>query len=418
MQYSRPMKPFFRPIASLLLVLLLGFGNHLSAQSLPQNHTAKFNLDLNSLWNYNQYEGSRWGLGFSSSIPRPKDASKPILEQRKFLFAANGGYGVTDHGWKFNGFVGYHKPRGFISSLWIGYAHELAQAGRHSFDTYNILGTMSNSNYLTSWYSKVDWFNLSMSTDSRNFHTAVSWSHSREHKLFSPEGLLYPNVFPEHADNPHYAAYDFNELGIDITYKRYWRFSVVGGGYHKAFGEDDSKHFTFRTFAQYDRTFKPNKAGSIRLFGQAGWSRLNGPLTRQFNLGGTAYSGYYFNNSFLTVFPNQFYANTFAMASIKYSSPYFWKTKYSSPRFMAQINAMIGSNGGQETAVVEGFTLRAPSKGLVEPMAGIDRLLRWGAFDLGFAMAYQITPESASYRRPQFIDRCALLGVATLIFDE
>ena len=85
---------------------------------------------------------------------------------------------------------------------------------------------------------------------------------------------------------------------------------------------------------------------------------------------------------------------------------------------MAQINAMIGSNGGQETADVEGFTLRAPSKGLVEPMAGIDRLVRWGAFDLGFAMAYQITPESASYRRPQFIDRCALLGVATLIFDE
>jgi hypothetical protein len=52
--------------------------------------------------------------------------------------------------------------------------------------------------------------------------------------------------------------------------------------------------------------------------------------------------------------------------------------------------------------------------GIVEPVVGIDGLMRWGLVDWGVAMTWRLVPAGAPYRRSGWRENTTLLVTASL----
>ena len=89
----------------------------------------------------------------------------------------------------------------------------------------------------------------------------------------------------------------------------------------------------------------------------------------------------------------------------------------SNPRPFVGLTAFWGTLWGQDAngrKTLETFVLQSPYEGLLEPVVGVDGIVRWGAVDLGAAIAYRIAPHSAPYHRNSVTQNLVLLISATL----
>ena len=412
----------------LTICILLGFTafiGHCNAQSIrltSYRSQTNITLDLNRAYNYNNYERNRWGMGIDLIQPLKYDKRYGTLFQNAFLGSAYVGYGTGDHAWKYGGSVGFIFPRAVFRGFDVFYQHDLLRVGSHSFDNYNIFNTTDNSSYFSSRYAGVDCISAHTQIDIPGpamLH--IGYTHSHERLLFDATGLLYPSIYDD--DAMPYQTFD--EAGFDLYWGDHWKLGVLAG----VTDGDGTKRYA-RVLAQYSNRFDfGDKAGSLRLFAQGGSVATdNTPLSRRFDIGGTGGGFYYFNNTFLTIRPNTFMADAFALASIRYTSGWsLWKTTVSEPHPFVQLNALWGVLYGK--SVVDGtgtyalygteptkyIALTAPFAGLLEPCIGIDGLLRWGMLDLGVAAAYQLTPKNSYYHLDNFLDKFAVMCVAKLI---
>ena len=60
------------------------------------------------------------------------------------------------------------------------------------------------------------------------------------------------------------------------------------------------------------------------------------------------------------------------------------------------------------------LTLQAPHLGIVEPVLGVNGLLRWGAVDWGLSVAWRIVPYDAPYRFTKASNNLSLMVTALL----
>lgn len=411
------MKLRFPHITLFIMTLFFLCPRSAQAQDLSLNtisNYTRFNLDLNRVWDYNQYEKSRWGIGLNYLSAFKKDRTKNFYECRKLYTEAYVAWGYGDHAWKYGALAMTQHPRGVFSEWMISYAHDIERVGRHQVHELSLLGISNNTGYCSNHYSAYD----RIEAGTEFLKLTILGRFSKEHYLFDTKGLLFPSINDEDKINPYYAPQRYNELYLKYNSRKTWTLHVLTGNRTM----NDSTNVYFQTYLDYNKKKYYQNGGKLYLWGQAGIATGKTPLSRQFDLGGTGFNFVYFNHTFLTVLPNQFMSNAYAEASIKYVSPMWWNYKYSKPRLLVQLNAMAGTQirglETMETSTVDGYKVTAPSKGLVEPLVGVDKLLRWGTIDIGFAAAYQITPGSASYHLNNFMDGLALVGCATLILDE
>lgn len=431
-----------------IIALLLLSGAPLRSQNIRfthlWNHT-NISFDLNQLYNYNLYEQNRWGGGFNLTTPLHYDSRYGIDFQNLLSATIYGAYGTGDHAWKYGGGAELRFPRSLIRSVGLNYRHDLDMAGRHSFDSYNILNTTDNSTYFSSRYSMVDRLTagLTVKLPGKNYLTA-EYRHSGERLLFNATNLMYPAIYDADALAKSY----YDEAHLRLDYGDHWRFDLLAGHgkYNDCgpFGGITKAGNFWRLVAQYQvaKTFSGNK-GSVNFFAQGGTTGgANTPLSRRFDLSGTGSSFYYFNNTLLTVRPNTFMADAFLFCSFSYTmAKPLWNLNISHPTPFVQLNAVWGTLYGDH--VVDGsgiyelmsgnaiasnefasynglpsaFMLTAPSQGLLEPVVGLDKLLRWGVLDLGVAAAYQLTPKNAPYHLDNFLDKFSVMCIAKLVLD-
>ena len=419
----------------LLTFFMFVIGN-VSSQKLNIEHkfgNTSVGLDINSLYNYNIYEHNRLGAGFDIVTPLKYDSRYGSLFQNVFMGNVYVGYGTRDEAWKYGISLGLAFPRDLFRSFVVSYQHDLTQIGSHSFNEYNLLNTSDNSSYFSSRFSGYDRISATLQIDPPGpSQITLEYRHSRERYLFDAIYLLYPSINSED-EMPYHS---FNEVNAKLYLGKHIKFSLLT---NIVASQDDSWHinsnplFEFeylRFLSEYNNKIDfNNNHGHLSVFAQCGFLiGDNAPISRKFDLSGTGGSYYYFNNSFLTVRPNTFMSDFFALASFRYIFGLsLWKTASSEPHPFVQLNAMWGMLTGKNIENYSGvyyfkdtnpqkyIVLSAPSEGLLEPCIGIDKLVRWGAVDVGIAAAYQITSKNSPYHIDNFWNKFAVICVAKLI---
>lgn len=373
-------------------------------------------FDMDRLYNFNLYEHSRWGGGLHFVW----NTNGHILNQ--LTTDAYVGYGTKDHRWKWGGQVDLlwnevHQPH-----LYVAYMDDLAAVATRTLDNYQLFNFSQNSHFMSRRFHRVRRATVGWQwTVWKKLVINIEGRFSAEQRLFHSvntfaSDLIYPDSF--------LANDNLTEMRLAMRHPSGWRGeTTIGTG---------GEYFFSRTIGQYSRTFKTG-IFNLAVFSQAGivFSPLNAdiPYSRMFDLGGSWGVGYCFQRTLLTAKSNEFTADVFGFLSARLSvrEPLYdvFSDLFqlgSCPRPFVQLGAAWGTlwnqdaNGQQQIALgsFDNLTLQAPNHGIIEPVIGIDGLIRWGITDWGIAAAYRITSTSATYHRTSPRDNLALLISITL----
>ena len=412
-----------------LLGIFLVFAHMVCAQQIRVTHIynrVDLGIDASKIYNYNMYEQSRWGMGLYANVPVFVNQRYSLAYQNSVYGELYGGYGTGDHAWKYGGKLQMRLPRSVTDRFEIAYSKDIEKAGQHTFDEYNLFNTSYNSTYFSTTYSDVQRITagLRLVPNSRLTISAEA-RHSEEMLLFNANGLLYPRIHEE--DKGFRTTY--NELYISLAAYKTLQAGLLLG---TAGNQYSDKISVARLLFQYRNNLTTKLKNIVSIYAQAGSTFTeNTPFSRRFDLSGTAFSNYFFNNTFATVRPNSFFADAFIQTCIAYhiGKP-LWKNQMSAPRPFVQLNAMWGclrqsDNGvshidlrsGQNTSLPasgndpEIISVSSPNYGVLEPAVGINGLLHWNMIDVGVAAACQWTPGKAPYHRNNFFGTfCVMLS--------
>ena len=370
-------------------------------------------VDPNRLYDYNQYEKSRWGLGLRWGW----DASEIDTTRYgwdRLSLAAYTAYGYADQRFKWGVEASLWGNPKLNEQFYINFFHDLTPDASRAISTPSLNILTAPSSLMTRLFS--DTYRLTFGhtrkvtkklTESLEFHL------SRERQLYgNGNPYIATPIYPTYSELNDMKAYDFAELLLYLSHSSGWSGKVEFG----VFKTTSLSAQTFlRTLVQYDRRF-PFSFLSLQVFGQGGI--VNGsakiPYSRRFDLGGTWSSPLLLNHSLLTVRPNEFTAMLFSMVNLKLTTTdplfEFYNNMLAigtSPHPFLLANAAWGAS-------FDGIIYHAPSEGIAEVGAGIDGILVWGMVNWGFGVVYQLTPESAPYHLPDPKDNLTFLFTASL----
>ncbi|MDY5968822.1 MAG: hypothetical protein SPJ13_02230 [Bacteroidales bacterium] len=424
-------------IVTLLLSLFYVAEGQVTMRLNSWKYLADVRADLNQLFNYNQYEGARWGLGLQFTYPFRYDVSRLRDQQDGIRLKAYGAYGTFDKAFKGGASVGIAMAKFPLRSMGVSFSHDLDRAGSRQLGSYNIIQTYNNTSYVCSRYIGVDRLGMGIEQlHHRGNDIGILLRLSREDYRFDQNGLLYPG-----GEKGRMPCLKYTEGLVSVKYASGLTYRFLFG--HVRSNEPNMKARAYATLVmQYaeKRTLKNSREDDLSLFLQGGLATKTAPFGRYFDLSGTAGSHYFFRNSFMTVFPNTFWSNAYLVGCAHYlwGRP-LWKSKISNPQPFVQMSAMIGGLRGSnhngmlvyslrnETPVLPATTqqiadenviaLHAPTKGLLEPAVGIERILRVKWLEVGMACAYQLAPLRAEYRREGWKNNFAWMVMANLVLE-
>ena len=392
---------------TLLLMLPLMAG----AQSVRlTNYKAPTALYFNfeHLFNYNLYEHCRWGAGFTWVTPN-EYAANPREFLGQWILQGYTAYGVFDRQWKYGGSAMLRRRGQYDFTFFAGGKHDVEHAATRKMEPYLLTSPDDNAGYLASRFSMANtvYGGISWKPAPRWVgHASLCYSH--ETPLFDSTGCLYPT---DDALPPVCRYLDLNVwFDVNLTANRRQapesKLTI-----HLTGGLAEMENAYLRALAQYSwgKAYE-----DFHLWCQAGYVTPQVAYSRLFDLSGTGGTPYYFNHSFLTVPPLQFTADLFAHLCIRYTAPLpLWELSFSKPKPFLQLNMLWGELIGNDNTC--GIALAAPSRGLAEPATGFDGLFRWGFLDMGFAIAYRLTPPLADYQPENPLDSFGFAIVARLI---
>lgn len=392
----------------LLTVLLLpstvAWGQYIPLYTSQNGASLQFNLDR--LWSYNLYEHSRWGGGLKWTLaPHRADGSQ-------ISFDGYAGYGVLDRQWK--GGLGFEtqfvrNPYGLVQYITVG--RDYVSAGSRHMAVGSITDPASLAAFMSyRMYDRAGWV-WGYRWRVRGVEHCIDATVFAGSRLFDNDWLLYREQGLAEADGA--------VLRWTLRLPQGFSSQVEAGGTWP------DATLVARLLAQYDRKLRLSPI-ELSLFLQGGITPPRTSYLYMFDLGGTFGAPLYFRNSLLTARPNEFTANAFAFLSLhlRPEDPlwYWWSSFASigtSPKPFVALHAAWGWLWGQDAdgqLTWEGLDLQAPHHGLVEALAGVDGLIRWGAVDWGIAAGYRLTPAGVPYHRTETNDNLVLLITADLIF--
>lgn len=417
----------------LIFILLLITGSTLLQAQLYQisNAASKNQLfiDLDKLYNFNLYEHSRWGLGLAYK--------KLGKTQSSTTYSAEGygAYGVYDKRLKYGLQVDAQIHNKYNMKPAIGWFDDIEQAASRRWDSYHLLGISDNSNYLATRFSRVRRLYGEVTFNPWTYTVAtVKAQYSWEKYLFSQHGPVYQWM----DDYELMPTMQMAEIVFQLRNISGLRANLTLGHAHWDYQWRDPSGpiYTIQTvnyarlLMQYSKQYDISKHYKLTLLGQIGISSQDIPFSRMFDLGGSGGTLYFFNNTSMTILPNQFVCQNIAFANIliQRKSPW-WNIPYSSPIPFLQLMGIWGNqwNSNQKlysllsnsfitshNPTLEAVTLNAPYRGLYEIAAGLNRLLSYKNINLNIAAGYQITPRNVDYHHSDIKDNISLMLGASI----
>lgn len=370
---------------------------HLAGDS---SRTALY-LDAGRIWNYNLYEHSRWGGGL-----------RLIVAQRVAVDAYMG-YGTYDEQLKYGASVSARLRGAHQKDLYLSYLHDYFATGSRSIDN----PSDDNSLLLGSFWSRrmTEQHRITLGYRWRTPFAAWALEAVREEsgRLFDTDKLLYYNQ----GDTITLAGYWYGRLLM--KHPSGLRLQAEIGAW-KSGGPAIARLLT-----DYRRVFRW-PVFDLHLYAQAGITPPSSDYEHMFDLGGTWHAPAYIGSNLPTIRPNEFTANAFALFSLRVQTarPLYrvYSTLFSvgsNPRPFIGLTTLWGTMWGQDAdglKTMEGFVLQSPYAGLLEPILGVDGIVRWGVADLGVAAACRIAPKAATYCHTQATENLIfMLSIALAI---
>lgn len=362
-------------------------------------------LDADRLWSYNLYERSRWGVGLTLNNRvaelrgTPHGTLNLYLGYSPYAELVTGGIGGTWH-------TGDHQR--FSLAL----SHDLAAAGIRHTATATLREPSSLSSFMARRLNERWQATAGYGIERGAIDFGVELQGWRGWRLYDAGGLLYRR---DSVTLPREAG-----IAAGATLSAYAGRNILtlqGGATMPG-----TRRF-LRLTAQYRQTLRGNIV-KTHLFAQGGIVSRSAPYTFMFDLGGTWGSPLLFEGTLLTARPVEFTADLYGLASVRVelAKPLFdlWNSYVaigSRPVPFVGVNAAWGlmrDMDGNGMLVHDDLTLQAPHMGIVEPVLGVNGLLRWGAVDWGLSVAWRIVPYGAPYRFTKASNNLSLMVTALL----
>ena len=396
-------------LLALALIALMPSG---MAQLLPliSGERNVLSLDLSHLYNYNQYEKSRWGLGLQYDINFAEKSRFKTL-----TLSGYGAYGYGDERFKWGLKADLLSGQRYPTHSYVSFFHDLTADASRTLNAYQLLNFNATGAYMTRRFSDTWRLTLGFSRQATAHSTgSVELRLSRERGLHSGLTLIYPSTYSELKGLPHC---DFVEGRLFVAHTSGFRGELlvgVCGDFPDIFSENFLRQQSFlRLLLQYDKEFYFS-AFEFDLFAQTGFVNSDAPYSRLFDLGGTWGSPIAMGQGLLTARPNEFVANLFALVNLRLATqkPLFDVRNAafaigSCPTPFVLCNAAWGKMGDYTGAEV-------PDKGILEVGGGVDGLIVWGAVRWGGAVVYRLTPSDADYHFSDPEDNYTFLLTAVL----
>lgn len=375
---------------------------------LPEGTKNQLWLDPDRVFDYNQYEKSRWGAGLQYDINFDTTARQNMF--RKLSLGGYGAYGYADQRWKWGVKADLQWCSKRQIHSYMEFSHDLSAAASRilSSPALNIL--QAPASIMTRLFS--DKWHLAWGFSDRPAQRLIESFElhlSHERPLYDSLGNIF---YPTNDEYNELTTYNFAELQFTIEHTSGWSGRVTLGTYSR--GASGTAEAFLRTLVQYKRTHHMSFL-ELQLFGQGGIVEgTDGvPYSRMFDLGGSWSSPLFLNHALLTARQNEFTTNIFALVTMKLTTtePLFsfcnsMIAMGSSPRPFVLCNAAWGQTSDSH--------YQAPDKGIAEVGAGIDGLVVWGQISWGLGVAYRLTPESGAYHFTDRKDNMTLLLSAYL----
>lgn len=399
-------KRLLKASAVLLMLWMAPSAGHGQLISLFNSEGGnELSFDVNRIYDYNQYEKSRWGLGLQYDITLGSERFNTLS------LSGYGAYGYEDRRFKWGLKADLQSRLQHHSHSYVELFHDITPDASRYLNTYQLLNFTSTGSYMTRLFSDTYRLILGFSRQATTKRAdGFELRFSRERPLHYGTTQIYPSSYSDLLDLPYI---DFIEGRLFLAHTSGIRGELLAGTY------GDFSHFyqTMQPFVrlllQYDQTFNIS-AFKLDVFAQGGFANSDAPYSRLFDLGGTWGSPIALQRSLLTARPNEFVTNLFTLVNLKLTTqePLFRLNSEllamgTAPSPFLLCNAAWGKMGDYEGPYV-------PDKGIAEVGAGFDGLLVWGAVKWGGAVVYRLTPSTAAYHYPDTKDNLVFLFTAQL----
>lgn len=379
----------------------------------------KFNLTLNKILKFNQYENVRLGLGL--------ETGEDII--KKIRIGGFAGYGVKDEVWKYGSHVRWvsENERQFEAKL--AYFNDIVGIGGTTFNNQisSFTATSNIQNFINDQYDGVEKYEVSTSFRAlRDVHFTLFGNQQK--RSFNLE-YTFLNEGGEIANIDHY---HLTETGIDLRFSYKEKFGEMLGvilpvetkypvfylKYTKGFNNQLNGQFDYnRLDFSFYKTSVLKGLGRMSLQINAGFIDEVLPLTTLFGMRGIFDPNINVASSFSfeTMFPNEFYADQYVNLFFRHN---FGSLLFKSPKFKPQLLLVSSYAIGTLTSPVrhQNFDFKTLEQGFSESGIQFNNLVRikylYEGIYFGFGVgAYY---RYGAYANPDFEDNVALKLTTTL----
>ncbi len=349
-----------------------------------------FNLPLNKIMDYNNYEGYRLGLGIMTN------------EKVSPYFSVGGyfGYGFADKEWKYGGDLILNLHKKSESKLHFSYAYDVKEKGGYQFfeqadfSSSEIYRKYMIENMDLEEKYEVSFHFLSLHYLKSRIFLNQSYITQTGEYTFGPVNTTATGEF------------GFSEIGIQLRYaynEKYMQtlrakyslgtnYPVLYANLIKGTNWLDGEFEYTKYEAKITKSIKTRSLGKTKLTFIGGLIEGNIPLTKLYN-GNGSYQPFSLEaeNSFGTMRMNEFYADRFLSVYFKHDfGNLLFRTEKFAPKFAVINNFGIGAftqKTNQHSVPVKSF-----EKGYYECGILINNILSQSFLGYGFGVFYRYGP--------------------------
>ncbi len=364
-----------------------GYGNF--AKIMEAANTGKIrltknvNLDLAQVFQSNNYEGTRLGIGLTTQ------PLYPSVQLNRWEFTGNVGYGFKDAAWKYGAGVKFKIDQSSQTNLQLHYKHDLLEAGiLNELDNTDLISRSIYARYLdtndelsvslNSRLARGLFARLSMNQQDFRPNYNYIFINSDKTSTIGDFHFTESTVYLKYAFDEKVISFFVNDLNVNN------RFPVLEIAYTHGFNNFLNGKFN------YDKwTLALHQSIPIPIIGRMSW-RIEGgeitgnaPLSKLFTLnqGSGFYSVFYVPNTFQSIGDTLLVFDKFLNIYFRQEiGNVFYRTKYSSPKLSLLQNIAIGSfsNAEQHTGII----FRTLSKPLLESGLLLDNIFTFNLLSL------------------------------------
>ncbi|HNW91044.1 MAG TPA: DUF5686 family protein [Bacteroidales bacterium] len=343
-----------------------------------------FDLSLMDLFNYNNFEGIRVGLGFRTN--------KKMC--RWFSLSAFGGYGFWDKQFKYGGGLEFNISKKHEIFLGAGYMKDLEAPGMTDLHEYR-----NNSYWNEYLVNRIDYVERLKAYF--NFRT-LRYAQIGISVLHENRTPVYPYLYtPSSADTFAGNTYKFSEVKLGIRYaydeklidafdKRYslgTKYPVLYLTYVHGFRGLFGGQFNYDKLEfALEKEFMIRHLGKTGLLLEAGYIWGETPYMKLFKGKGSYSSSYvfYFRNSFQTIRVDEFAYDKYVAFHFRHSfGGYLFKIKKFKPELSIFQSVLYGELS-DKSAHPENNFFRVPDKWFFESGLIVDNLVRLRLLNLAY----------------------------------